>query len=57
MICFLLACKTSEGRVRKVLEDVIKTESQKIFLAQHSIEGGRGTRSGGKISDKGFAEK
>lgn len=43
--------------MRKVLEDVIKTESQKIFLAQHSIEGGRGTRSGGKISDKGFAEK
>lgn len=37
-----------EGRMRKVLEDVIKAESKKIVLVQHSVEGGRRTRGVGR---------
>lgn len=41
--------------MRKVLGDVIKTESQKIVLAQHSAEGARRTRVGQNPSlDKGL---
>lgn len=45
--------------MRKVLEDVIKAELQKIVLTQHSVEGGRtsGNRCKNLNLEKGFAEK